>query len=59
MILLCGKTCSGKTVIRKELVKMGLKSIVTYTTRPIRDGEIEDVTYHYISKEEFLKKIYA
>nr|DAF44844.1 MAG TPA: Guanylate kinase [Siphoviridae sp. ctCIv11] len=38
-------------------MKHGFHSIVTYTTRPMRKGEISDVTYHYISNEEFLKKI--
>ena len=50
MICLIGKTASGKDTIAKELVnKYGYKRIVTYTTRPIRDGEKEGVNYYYIS----------
>lgn len=30
--------------------------MITYTTRPMRKGEIQDKTYHFISDEEFLKK---
>lgn len=56
MILLLGKTCSGKDTIRKELIKMGISSIVTYTTRPPRGGEVDGITYHFITKEDFLKK---
>ena len=56
MILLCGKMCSGKTTIQKQLIKMGMEPIVTYTTRPPRKGEINGVSYHFITKEEFLKK---
>lgn len=56
MIILLGKTCSGKDTIRKELIKLGYEPVITYTTRPIRDGEIDGVTYHFISKEEFLQK---
>ena len=56
ILLLCGKTASGKTSIRDELVKLGYKSIITFTTRPIRDGEVNGVTYHYISTEEFIEK---
>ena len=56
MILLCGKSASGKDTIQKELIKMGYKSVVSYTTRPPRKGEVDGVAYNFISKEEFLKK---
>ena len=56
MILLCGKTATGKDTIQKELIKMGYKSVVSYTTRPPRKGEVDGVTYNFISEEEFLKK---
>jgi len=54
MIILVGESASGKSTIEKELVKNGLNKIISYTTRPIRDGEIDGVDYHYISKEDFL-----
>ncbi len=57
MLVLCGQTASGKDTIKKELLEMGMKSLVTYTTRPMRPGEVEGVNYHYLSKEEFLKKV--
>jgi len=56
LILLIGKTCSGKDTILNEIVKLGYKKIVTYTTRPMRQGEVDGVNYHYISKEDFLLK---
>lgn len=56
MILLVGKSCSGKTTIAKELKKLGLKEAVSYTTRPPREHEAEGVEYHFITKEEFLQK---
>ena len=56
MILLIGKTAAGKDKTRNELVKMGYIPVVTYTTRPLRDGEVNGVTYNFISKEDFLKK---
>lgn len=56
MIILIGKTCSGKTTIVNELKKMGLNEVVSYTSRPPRKGEIDGVTYHFITKEEFLEK---
>ena len=57
-LILIGKSASGKTKIRDILAKEhGFYSITTFTTRPMRKGEISDVTYHYISNDEFLKKI--
>lgn len=58
MLILMGRTASGKTLVRDKLVKNhGFNSVVTYTTRPMRKDEIPDVTYHYISEEDFLQKI--
>ena len=41
----------------KKLVEKGYSRIVRYTTRPIRKGEKQGVTYHFITKEEFTQKI--
>lgn len=58
MLIVLGKTASGKDTIVNELVsKHGFKKVVTYTTRPMRKKEIPDVTYHYISEQEFLEKV--
>lgn len=58
MLCLIGKTASGKNLTRDKLVeKYHFSPIVTYTTRPMRNGEIKDVTYHFISTDEFLEKI--
>ena len=57
LIVLMGKTCSGKDSICKELVKRGFHKITTHTTRPKRNGEVDGYTYHFISDEEFQKKI--
>lgn len=56
MLMLVGKSCSGKTTIVKELKKLGLKEIISYTTRPPRPGEVDGITYHFLMKEEFLEK---
>lgn len=57
MLALIGKTTSGKTTIRDKLVsEYGWDSIITYTTRPMRNGEIQNQSYHFISKEEFINK---
>ena len=50
---LMGKSASGKDSIYKELkVRMPeLKTIVIYTTRPIREGERDGVVYHFVTEE--------
>ena len=58
MLILMGKTASGKNLVRDQLVeKCHFSPIITYTTRPMRKGEIQDVTYHFISTDEFIEKI--
>ena len=54
--ILVGRTCSGKTSIAKELEKLGVKRIITYTTRPPRSGEVNGVDYYFISEKEFEDK---
>lgn len=53
IVILSGGTASGKTRIRHELKKLGIASVVSYTTRPMRDGEEDGVTYHFITEDEF------
>lgn len=53
-----GRTCAGKDTIVNELIKKyGYKKLVSYTTRPMRVKEKQDIDYHFIKKEEFLDKI--
>lgn len=58
MIILMGKSASGKdTVVRKLIEQKEYKRIITWTTRPMRPGEEDGVTYHYTSEDDFKKKI--
>ena len=58
MVIILGKTCSGKdTIVNKLIDSHGFKKIVTSTTRPMRSGEKQDITYHFITEEEFKNKI--
>ena len=56
-ICLIGKSCSGKDTVTKELISMGYEKIITYTTRPQRNGEIDGIHYHFISEKLFKKMI--
>ena len=58
MIIIVGKTASGKdTVVKKLVDDYKYTKIITYATRPKRKGEKQDITYHFISDEEFKQKI--
>ena len=58
MLILVGPSASGKTQIVKILKeRYHMEKMVTYTSRPMRQGEIYGVDYFFLSKEEFLKKI--
>ena len=58
IVVLVGKTASGKTTVANELCKHHeYKRIITYTTRPMRENEVQDVDYHFISDEQFNKMV--
>ena len=58
IIYLMGKSSSGKDTIFKKLKeKLDVDTYVMYTTRPIREGEKEGVTYHYLSNEKMQRYI--
>ena len=59
LIIISGTTCAGKgTVIRALLERNdNLALSVSHTSRPIRPGDIEDETYHFIAKQEFEEMI--
>lgn len=54
MIVLIGESASGKSSIEKYLVEnYDYSKVVSYTTRQPRDGEVDGVDYHFITKSEF------
>ncbi len=55
LVLLSGVSGAGKDTIKNEIIKrmQGVESLPSYTTRPLRPGEIEGVTYCSVSKEQF------
>lgn len=55
LFCLMGKSSTGKDTIYQLLLqqpRLALGTIVPYTTRPIRAGESEGETYHFITDEE-------
>ena len=55
MIVLIGESASGKSTLQNLLFKEmpNLKKLVSYTTRPIRKGEVDGVDYHFIPEATF------
>lgn len=50
-----GKSATGKDTIYKcvlEESNLDLKRIIPYTTRPIREGEVEGREYHFCTEED-------
>lgn len=61
MLVIIGESASGKTSLQKMLIENNpkYKKIVTYTTRPMREGEVDGVDYHFIPQttfDEFVKR---
>ena len=50
-----GKSSSGKDTIYNHLIKdlPELKPLVTHTTRPMRPGEIDGITYHFVTENGY------
>ena len=61
LFCIMGKSASGKDTIFKRLIQnetLNLKTVVSYTTRPMREGEQDGVEYHFVNGQrlEELKK---
>lgn len=52
-VILTGPVCSGKTTLADHMVAHGYKKIMTYTTRPPRDGEVDGLHYRFVSNGTF------
>jgi guanylate kinase len=61
VIALIGEAGSGKDTLMRKLVEANpqLNEVVSYTTRPPREGEVNGVNYHFITGEEFGELVVA
>lgn len=53
-----GKSSSGKDTIYKRLMEImsgKLRTVVGYTTRPMRQGETEGVEYFFVSNDKYIE----
>lgn len=58
IILITGYSASGKDTVCKLMEKnCGYKNIISTTTRPIRDGEVDGENYYFTTKDNFEKSI--
>ena len=58
VIAICGKSASGKDTLLHQIIKQNpeVHEIVSCTTRPSRQGEIDGVNYFFLTLEEFAHK---
>lgn len=54
MLVFIAPSGAGKTSIEKKFHELGFKSIKNYTTRKMRDGEVNGREYYFVSNDEFL-----
>lgn len=59
LIAIMGEAGSGKDSIMQGVLKQApqLHEVISYTTRPKREKEVDGVNYHFISPNEFAEKV--
>lgn len=60
MLVIIGESASGKTTLQDALIndsESDFKKVVTYTTRPMRKGEVNGKDYHFVSEDKFQQLI--
>lgn len=51
--VIIGPSGSGKTTLGDYFRSLGLKELVSHTTRGMRPGEAEGISYHFVTDDEF------
>ena len=64
--ILCGKSASGKDTTLNKMLELSntnnpsflkVEPLISTTSRPMRDGETNGKEYHFVSREEFEKRL--
>jgi guanylate kinase len=58
LVIISGPSGVGKTTVLRSLFEncpLPLQESVSATTRPMRPGETEGISYHYLTDEQFLR----
>lgn len=53
ILTLTGPSCAGKSTLETKLKTVGYEAVISTTTRPIREGEVNGQNYYYVTREEF------
>ncbi len=59
LLIISGSSGVGKNTIIEELKRRypEFKHFASYTTRGMRDGEVEGVNYYYVDRDEFMDRV--
>lgn len=57
IVVIVGESGCGKSSLANRFIELNpsFSKVVTYTTRPMREGEVDGVDYHFVSQEEYDK----
>ena len=53
IFIIMGKSATGKDTVYERVLKLlpDLKPVIPYTTRPIREGEVDGQAYHFVTED--------
>jgi guanylate kinase len=60
IVAIMGKAGAGKDTLLRECLALDsnrLHEIISCTTRPPREGEVEGVNYYYLTEKEFMDRL--
>ena len=60
LFMICGEAGTGKDTILRKVVSSApahFNEIVSYTTRPPREGEIDGINYHFVTGDKFAEMV--
>lgn len=57
IIILVGASGTGKSTVGKRLEEIGIKQLVSFTTRKKREGERDGVDYYYMADKSHFKEL--